>query len=428
VVFLVGAIIGLAAMRILLEDNPRGALTARDVLVMGCGLFVMVALNIWNRGRLKLFCILIGMAVGYAASDAVGLLSFHDIGIALHQPLFAVPAISQISWRFKWSLVVPFAISGLAAAMNSTAVVTTYQRLTDAEWVRPDMVSIGRGVLGDGIATTIAGLLGTYGVTISSANVGIVAATGVASRAIGFALAALLAITAFQPALIGVLAIMPRPVMAAAMLFTAVFIMLGGVQIISTRVLDGRRTLVIGMGMLAFFVVSVYPDLFAGAPLWAQPLVSSPLVLATLVALSLNLLFRIGIRRTVTMAVDPVAPDQKAVSDFIAQNAGAWGARRDVTDRVEFAVQQTIDAVIGFCEARGPIDLGVSFDEFVIDVRVTYDGAVLEFPPLPPSREDILETEDGHRRLAGFLVRRHADRLETTSRDGRTVLCYHFDH
>ena len=76
--------------------------------------------------------------------------------------------------------------------------------------------------------------------------------------------------------------------MAAAMLFTAVFIMISGVQIISTRVLDGRRTLVIGMGMMSFFVVSVYPAVFTSAPQWAQPLVTSPLVLATLVALSLN--------------------------------------------------------------------------------------------------------------------------------------------
>ena len=89
--------------------------------------------------------------------------------------------------------------------MNSTAVVTTYQRLTDAEWVRPDMASIGRGVLGDGIATTISGLLGTYGLTISSANVGLVAATGVASRVIAFAIAAILAVAALQPTLIGCL-------------------------------------------------------------------------------------------------------------------------------------------------------------------------------------------------------------------------------
>ena len=66
----------------------------------------------------------------------------------------------------------PFAVTGLAAAMSATAVVTTYQRLTDADWVRPDMPSISRGVFGDGIAAVVSGLLGTYGLTISTANVG----------------------------------------------------------------------------------------------------------------------------------------------------------------------------------------------------------------------------------------------------------------
>ena len=95
---------------------------------------------------------------------------------------------------------------------------------------------------------------------------GLVAATGVASRVIAFAVAALLVLAALQPTLIGILTIMPRPVMASALLFTAVFIMIGGVQIISTRVLDGRRTLVIGMGIMSFVAVSVYPAAFTGAP------------------------------------------------------------------------------------------------------------------------------------------------------------------
>ena len=168
--------------------------------------------------------------------------------------------------------------------------------------------------------------------------------------------------------------------MAAAMLFTAVFIMISGVQIISTRVLDGRRTLVIGMGMLSFFVVSVYPAAFTNAPQWAQPLVTSPLVLATLVALSLNLLFRIGIRRNGGSDDRSRCPRRDEISDFIERNAGIWGARRDVINRVEFAVQQTIDAVIAFCDAKGPIRIDISYDEFVIDVVVTYDGAPLEFP------------------------------------------------
>jgi xanthine permease XanP len=428
VVFLVGTIIGLAALRLLLADSPTGALTARDGVVAGCALAVMAALNIWNHGQLKLFCILTGMVAGYFVAGAVGLLTLHDLSQALNRPLLAIPSVARISWAFDWSLVVPFAVTGLAAAMNSTAVVTTYQRLTDADWVRPNMTSIGRGVLGDGIATSISGLLGTYGLTISSANVGLVAATGVASRVIAFAVAAILAVAALQPTFIGVLTIMPHPVMAAAMLFTAVFIMISGVQIISSRVLDGRRTLVIGMGMMSFFVVSMFPAAFTGTPQWTRPLVTSPLVLATIVALSLNLLFRIGIRRKVAMAVDPSGPDVEGISSFIERNAGIWGARRDVINRVEFSVQQTIEAVIAFCDPRGPIRLDISYDEFVIDAGVSYDGALLGFPTQPPTKEQVLETEDGQQRLAGFLIRRYADRMAATKRNDQTIVRLYFDH
>ena len=428
VVFLVGVIIGLASLRLLLEDNAAGALAPGDGIVAGCALVVMIGLNIWNKGKLKLFCILIGMVVGYLVSGAVGLLTLQDLKEAVDGPLLSVPTMSHISWAFDWSLVIPFAVSGLAAAMSATAVVTTYQRLTDADWVRPDMTSIGRGVLGDGIAAAVSGLLGTYGLTISTANVGLVAATGVASRLIGFAIAAILVVVALQPSLIGILTIMPRPVMASAMLFTAVFIMIGGVQIISSRVLDGRRTLVIGMGMMAFIMVSVFPGAFASAPGWAQPLVTSPLVLATLVALALNLVFRLGIRRKVESIVDPAAPDVKEISNFIERNAGVWGARRDVVNRVEFAVQQAVEAVIDACDVKGPIKLEVSYDEFVIDAVVTYAGAQLEFPTRAPTKEEILETEDGHRRLAGFLIRRYADRMASAKSGEQTVLRLHFDH
>jgi len=428
VIFLVGALIGLAALRILLEDSPVGALDLRDGVVAGCALAVMFAFNIWNKGRLKLFCILLGMVAGYLVAGAVGLLTLHDLRNPLDRPLFAAPSLSQISWAFDWSLVVPFAVSGLAAAMNSTAVVTTYQRLTDARWVRPDMTSIGRGVFGDGIATSVAGLLGTYGVTVSSANVGVVAATGVTTRVIGFAVAAILAIVALQPMLIGVLTIMPRPVMASAMIFTALFIMISGVQIISSRVLDGRRTLVIGMGILSFFVVMVYPGIFSNAPLWAQPLLTSPLVLATLVALSLNLVFRIGIRRQVELAVHPKVFDPQAVTNFIERNAGIWGARRDVIDRIEAAVQQVIDSIVGYCEAKGAIHLAIGFDEFVVDVTITYRGAALEFPTQRPTHEEIMAAEEGHRRLAGFLVRHYVDRIRAIQRDDGVVVRLHFDH
>ena len=428
VVLLVGVIIGLAALRILLEDNPTGTLLGPDAFVAGVALAVMAGLNIWNKGRLRLFCILIGMAAGYAVAALIGMLTWQEVSEVLNRPLFAIPSVTHLSWSFDWELAVPFAVTGLAAAMSATAVVTTYQRLTDADWVRPDMPSISRGVFGDGIAAVVAGLLGSYGLTISTANVGLVAATGVASRVIAFAVAALLVLAALQPNLIGILAIMPRPVMASALLFTAVFIMIGGVQIISTRVLDGRRTLVIGMGIMAFVAVSVHPAAFTSAPAWAHPLVTSPLVLATLTALTLNAVFRLGIRRTVTTAVDPGSPNVKDITSFIERNAGAWGARRDVTNRLEYAVQQAVEAAVEFANVSGPIKVEISYDEFVIDARVEYVGLPLQFPEQAPSGDEILEAEDGAMRLSGFLVRRYADKITFSSENGLNRIRLHFDH
>ncbi len=428
VVFLVGVIIGLASLRVLLGEGHDGMVAGGDALIAGASLATMIGLNIWNKGRLRLFCILAGMAVGYALSGLTGHISAASVDGVLAQPLLALPSVSHLAWAFDWSLVIPFAVSGLAAAMSATAVVTTYQRLNDADWVRPEPRSIAGGIFGDGIAAVVAGLLGTHGLTISTANVGLVAATGVASRRIAFVIAAILVLGAFQPTLVGVLTIMPPPVMTAALLFTAVFIMIGGIQIMSARVLDPRRTLVIGAGMLSFFAVSVFPRAFAGVPHWAQPLTSSPLVLATLVALSLNGLFRIGIRRRVAMTIEPGALALDEVERFIERAAGGWGARRDVATRVEWAVQQALEALIHHAEVRGAIGLELSFDEFDIDARLVYAGQALEVPDRAPSHDDLLDGEDGLRRMAAYLVGRQADRAHSVTAQGVTTLHLHFKH
>jgi len=56
--------------------------------------------------------------------------------------------------------------------------------------------------------------------------------------------------------------------------------------------------------------------------------------------------FRLGIRRTVEMTIDPQTMVLQEVVNFIELAAGAWGARRDVINRVEFAAQHAVDAVL----------------------------------------------------------------------------------
>ena len=116
VVFLIGVNIGLAALRIAAWRCAGPASSRRESAgVAGVALAVMIGLNIWNKGQLRLFCILIGMMVGYVAAVATGLLTFDDFMSVLRQPLFAFPSVTHVSFAFDPALIIPFAVSGLAA-------------------------------------------------------------------------------------------------------------------------------------------------------------------------------------------------------------------------------------------------------------------------------------------------------------------------
>jgi xanthine permease XanP len=330
-----------------------------------------------------------------------------------------------MAWSFDATLVIPFLVTALATAIVTTAIVTTYQRITDADWVRPDMRTITSGIRADGVGTIIAGLLCSFSIATGPANAGLVAATGMASRVVAYSIAAILLLAGAVPAFAALLTVMPAPVMAAGLLFPAAFIMINGVQIISSRVLDARRTVVIGAGILTFLLVALFPGTFAGAHAWLQPIVGSPLVLATIVALGLNLVFRIGVKRTVQMRVPPDVLQLQEVESFVERHAASWGARRDVIARLRFALLQTVEVLEEFRDPRGAIDLTLTYDELDIEAKLTYLGERLELPDLPPSKDEIKEAR-GQRLLGGFLIRRQADKADLTIKDGMCVLTLHF--
>jgi NCS2 family nucleobase:cation symporter-2 len=201
--------------------------------------------------------------------------------------------------------------------------------------------------------------------------------------------------------------------------------MINGVQILSSRVLDARRTIVIGVGVLTFLLVAIFPATFARAPDWVQSLVSSPLVLATIVALSLNLVFRIGIKRSVELVIAREAEPQEQVETFVERNAGSWGARRDVIARAKFSLMEAVEAVTGASDPQHPVHLTMTYDEFDIDAKLVYHGPPLRLSDVPPSADDILR-DDGHLLLAGFLLKRQADGVNSVSKDGQSVLQLHF--
>jgi len=430
VVLVVGVTLGALGTRNLLGIGvaERAGGPGPDLAIAVVSLVTMVALNVWGTGLARVCCALVGMAAGYAAAGVAGLLTAADFEAVAAAPFFHFPSLAHPMWRFDAALALPFGVAALAACLRAMGDVTTCQKMNDAEWTRPSLRSLSGGVLANGIGTTAAGLLGTIGVNTLTSSVGLAAATGVASRRIAHAIAGMFLGLAFLPKAAALFAIMPRPVLGATLLFSAAFVFINGLQIITSRMLDIRKTLVIGLSFMTGLSVDLHPAFFTALPPAAHPFVNSSLVLGTVTALLLNLVFRAGVRRTQTLTVEPGAVDSVGITDFMEAQGAAWGARRDVIDRASFNLAQSVETIVDGCGPGGPLEIQASFDEFSLDLRVSYEGAPLELPERRPTNEEIIASEEGQRKLAGFMLRRHADRVQSTHRAGRSTILFHFDH
>ena len=127
-------------------------------------------------------------------------------------------------------------------------------------------------------------------------------------------------------------------------------------------------------------------------------------MLSTLLALALNLLFRLGVRKTVRLTIESARAHRKEIEDFLHSNAAKWGARPDVVNRATFGAMQLLEAVEENCWRGGPLTVEASFDEFNLDIRVSYEGELLEFPDRRPSNEQIRDSDNGVRAARGLHV------------------------
>lgn len=429
VVLLVGIVTGVVGLRTALGAGEHASAPAPiDLGLAVATLAIMVALNVWGRGSLRLFCVLIGMAAGYVAAWLLGRIGGPDWASVATAPLLAVPGLSHLGWTFDATFALPFAIAGVAAALKTIGNVTTSQKVNDADWVRADMRSLSRGVAADGLGTVVAAALGAHGVNSATGAVGLATATGVTSRRVAYAVAGILLALAFVPKLGLLFSLMPRPVAGAALVFTSTFIVINGLVIMTSRLLDARKTIVIGLAIVFGLAVEMYPGLLEILPPAARVALGTSVVLGTLVGLCLNMLFRIGLRRTGSITVQPGDVDPDALEQFMDKQGAAWGARRDVIERAKFNLEQSIETIASSGAACGPLEVEATFDEFNLDVRVSYDGPLLELPEKRPSNEEIMDSEAGERKLAGFILRRFADRVAASHKGVRSTILFHFDH
>ena len=148
-------------------------------LLAFAALATVIVCNIWGKGMVKILPILLGVLVSYAVALVTGAVDFKAIsdaawlGVPVHTArmgLFAMDGSEQfISAIFT---IVPIA---LATMMEHIGDIAAISATTGKNYIRDP--GLNKTLLGDGLATAMAGLLGGPANTTYGENTGVLALT-----------------------------------------------------------------------------------------------------------------------------------------------------------------------------------------------------------------------------------------------------------
>ena len=145
-------------------------------------------------------------------------------------------------------------------------------------------------------------------------------------------------------------------------------------------------------------------------------------------ALVLNMIFRIGVAAKVKLELNPAAFSSADIFDFMERQGGNWAARPDVIRNAAGAMNETMETIISNNLSSSNVVMHVGFDEFNLDVDISYPGKPIEFPDRKPSRQEMIEDDNATARLSGYMIRKYVDGLKTEQKGLQTNVKFHFIH
>ncbi len=215
VIMVIGLILAPVAVFMAIGKTGDGSMVLvpqnKALIISMVTLLTTVIVSIKGKGMFRLIPILIGIVVGYIISIPFGLVDLSPLSKA---PWFAVPDFVLPQWNLQAILfIVPVAI---APAIEHFGDVLAIGSVTGKDFVEDP--GIHRTMMGDGVATSLASLLGGPPNTTYSEVTGAVTLTRMFNPAI-MTWAALFAIVlAFVGKLGAFLQTIPIPVMGGIML------------------------------------------------------------------------------------------------------------------------------------------------------------------------------------------------------------------
>ena len=259
----------------------------KNIVVAIVAFLTTGVLAVRGKGFLKVIPFLMGMIAGYIASMILGMVDYSGIVSAkiISKPDFYLPFIHYKLNFGALLTIVPIALVTIAEHIGDHKVLS--------EIIDKDLIEdpgLDNTLMGDGIATFAAGLIGGPANTTYGENTSVVGMTKVASVWV-IGLAAVIAIIfGFLGQLTAIISSIPTPVLGGVSILLYGFISVNGLKILIQNKVDFGNTknvivassmLVLGLGGAAISVVTKNINLSI-----------SGMSLAALVGILLNLLIK----------------------------------------------------------------------------------------------------------------------------------------
>lgn len=429
-VMLTGISIGQIGIMLVFQPDADLPVSGAELLTLAFTLFVMVFCSIWLKTRLRLFSTLMGLILGSALAWGLGLVEDERVSFIASSPWFRVPSLPSFGWQLDWSMVIPYMVIALSFTMQSIGTQTVAQRAADADWSRPDLRAYGRGLRAEGIAHMLASFINALPQTSSGAAVGLAAASGSASRYLGYWVAGFMVLTALCSKVIVLWLAVPSVVIAALLIYLAAFLTMGGIGLVASRMLDERRSIALGIGLIVG-VSNQYIATGIENSSVAYFVDLAGVANGTLVGLLLTVLFRIGASRRSSQVFTLGHTGVLDVNRYMEEQGRLWGARRLAVQVAEQSVWQAVD-LLAHSDQVDPgqpqIEIASRFDEYALRLTFTWKGKALP-PPTDsaPSPETLLHDPEGTAHMTSYLLSRMAKRMQVRRRGQQAQLVLYFD-
>ncbi len=249
-------------------------------------LCIVTALNHYGKGIWKLSSILIGIIAGYLIALLFGMVNFSSVASA---SLFQLPRPLHFGMKFEPSSCVAI---GVLFAINSIQAIGDFSATTTGGMDRmPTDEELTGGIVAYGCSNICCAFFGGLPTATYSQNVGIVSSTKVVARRV-FAMAAdILLVAGFIPKFSSLLTTIPSCVLGGATVSVFASIAMTGVKLITAAPMNFRNTTIVGLAIALGMGITQANAALASFPAWVTTIFGkSPVVLATIVAILLNLI------------------------------------------------------------------------------------------------------------------------------------------